>query len=57
MRNILTFTYGKLFTTGNGGVVTMKSLITINLPDYKVQFVECLESTNPIPAGELVELR
>lgn len=53
----ISFEYLKQFGLNSGGIVTMKSLITINQPDYKAQFIECTENDKMIPVSQLRELK
>jgi hypothetical protein len=51
------FKYGQQFGLETGGIVTMKSLITIDKPEYKIQFIECIENNKLIPVSQLLVIK
>lgn len=53
----ISFQFGKEFSLITGGIATMKSLITIDTPEYKVQFIECQENDKMIPVSYLQEIK
>jgi len=53
----INFEYKRQFGLETGGIVSMKSLITINKEEYKAQFIECNENDKLIPVGQLIEIR
>lgn len=53
MKQPIKFIYGQEFATGSGGVITMKSLITI----HGVQYVEAMEDNSRYLATGLTPIK